>query len=77
MTSQEHQMMILLLARMNQAIGALSEALKSREIITADLKAFLFAAWDDNRQILAAVAQARSDYLEIAKQAGVEVPPEI
>lgn len=78
MTAQEHQLMILMLARMNQAIGALSEILKSREIVTPeDLKAFHFAAWDDNRQILVAVTQARSDYLKIAKLAGVEVPPEV
>ena len=71
-------MMILMLARMNQAVGALSEVLKSRELVTAeDLKAFHFAAWDDDRQLLKAVTQARSDYLKIAKQAGVEVPPEI
>jgi hypothetical protein len=78
MTTEEHTLMILMLARMNQAIGALSEILKSRDIVTADdLKAFHFAAWDDDRQLLKAVAQARSDYLKIAKQAGVKVPPEI
>jgi len=63
---------------MNQAIGALSEILKSRQIVSADdLKAFHYAAWDDDAQVLKAIAQARSDYLKIAKQAGVEVPSEI
>ncbi len=78
MTPQEHMLNILLLARVNQYFIAITEILKGREIITGDdLKAFNHAAWDDNRQILAAVAQARADYLKIAKQAGVEVPPEI
>jgi hypothetical protein len=37
--------MILILARMNQSIGAMYEILKSRDVITADdLKAFQFAA---------------------------------
>src|SRR5208337_230667 len=78
MTTEEHNLLILMLARINQAIGAFAEVLKSRDIVTQDdLKAFHFAAWDDDRQILKAVIQARSDYLRIAKQAGVEVPPEI
>lgn len=78
MTLEEHKLLLLLMTRVNQTYIAITEILKSREIITADdLKAFNHAAWDDNRQILAAVAQARSDYLKIAKLAGVEVPPEL
>jgi hypothetical protein len=78
MTPQEHQLMILVLARVNQTYLAITEMLKSREIITADdLKAFNHASFYDDRQVLAAVVQARTDYLKIAKQAGVEVPPEI
>ena len=78
MTAEEHKLLILMLARMNQQFGAIFEILKSRDIVTADdLKAFHFAAWDDNRQILAAVTQAHSDYLQIAKIAGVEVPPDL
>jgi hypothetical protein len=78
MTTEEHQLMVLMLARMNQAVSAVWEALKSREVVTLDdQKAFYFSATDDNRQIAQAVLQARSDYLKIAKQAGVEVPPEI
>jgi len=60
MTPQEHTLNILLLARVNQYFIAITEILKSREIITGDdLKAFNYAAWDDNRQLLAAIAQAR------------------
>jgi hypothetical protein len=78
MTSNEHTLHVLMLARVNQTFSAIYEILKSRGIITADdLAAFHFAAWDDNRQLLGAVAQARSDYLNIAKLAGVEVPPDL
>jgi hypothetical protein len=75
MTLEEHQLLILMLARIYQATDALSEILKSREIISQDdLKAFQYTAWADNAQILKAVAQARADYLRIAEQAGVRVP---
>jgi hypothetical protein len=78
MTRQEHELLILIIARTNQKLGVLTEVLKSRGIVTDDdLKAFRYAAWDDNLQIVNAITQARSDYLKIAKQAGVEVPPEI
>ena len=69
--------MILVLARAYQAIEALANVLKSREIMTADdLKAFQFAAWADNAQIVKVVSQARSDYLQAAKLSGVVGLPE-
>ena len=78
MTLQEHQIHVLILGRVYQALRAVTTALESREILTADdLKAFHFATWDDNQQIFALAAQARTDYLKIAKSAGVEVPPGI
>ena len=77
MTTEEHEMMILMLARAYQAIEALANVLKSREIMTADdLNAFQFAAWADHTQIVKVVTQARSDYLHIAKLSGVEGLPE-
>jgi len=78
MTPEEHQLMILMLARIYQGNGILAEILVAKETISRDdLKAFQNAAWADDAQILKAAAQARADYLKIAKQAGVEVPPEI
>ena len=74
MNDAEHQMMILMLARIYQAVGALAEALQSREVITADdLKAFHFAALADPDQLAKSTAQAYKDYLKLAKLAGVEV----
>ena len=78
MTKQEHETMVMMFARMYQAIGALANAFKSREIITADdLKAFQFDAWADDAQTLRFVIQARSDYLKAAKLSGVEGLSEI
>jgi hypothetical protein len=77
MTNQEHDMMVMMFARMYQTIGALANALKSREIMTAeDLQAFQFDAWADDKQTLRYVTQARSDYLKAARLAGVEGLPE-
>ena len=73
MTTQEHETMILMFARMYQAIGALANVLKSREIMTADdLKAFLYDAWADDKQTLTFVNQAQSDYRKAAQLSGVE-----
>jgi broad specificity phosphatase PhoE len=78
MTKQEHETMILMLARAYQTIGALANVLKSREIMTDDdLKAFQFAAWADDRQTLHYVSQARADYLKAAQLSGVEGLPDL
>jgi hypothetical protein len=72
MTPQEHEMMLLMFTRMNEAIGIVVEALKSRDLWTAeDVKAFSHATHYDNQKLLSYLLQARVDYLKCAKQAGV------
>jgi hypothetical protein len=72
MTPQEHELMILMFARMNEAIGIVVEALKSRGLWTADdVKAFSHATHADDQKILVYAAQARHDYLACARLCGI------
>lgn len=78
MTVEEHNLLVLVMARVNQHLLCIEDALKSTGVVTADdLKAFHFAAWSDDQQIIAATVQARADYLRLAKLAGVEVPEDL
>jgi hypothetical protein len=72
MTKQEHEMMLLMFVRMQEAVGIVVEALKSRELWTADdVKAFSHATHYDDKKMLYYVLQARADYLRCAKEVGV------
>lgn len=74
MAPQDHELMILMFARMFQAMGAIRETLKSRGLWTADdEKAFDFQQWDDNSQILKAVHSALTEYRKCADQSGVRI----
>ena len=75
MTKQEHEMMVMMFARVNESIGIIVEALKSREIWTRDdVTAFSHATHADDRKIQHYVEQARTDYLQCAALSGVALP---
>lgn len=75
MTKQEHEMMILMFARLNESVGIIVEALRSRDILNADdVKAFSHATHADAKKVLSYVVQARVDYLKAATQSGVTLP---
>ena len=72
MTPEEHNLQILMFARVHEAIGVLAEMLKSRDIITNDdAKAFSHAVHSDQKHIVRFVLQAYTDYQRSAQQAGV------
>ena len=74
MTPQEHELMIMMFARMHEAIEILKETLKSRGLWTDDdEKAFSHAVHADARKLLQNIGQAYIDYARIAKLAGVVV----
>lgn len=67
-----HQLMLLMFTRMHESIGIVVEALKSREILTADdVKAFSHATHFDDKKLQFFALASRADYLEFAKQLGV------
>jgi hypothetical protein len=73
MTKEEHTLMIMMFARMNEGLGAIRDILRSRGIISGDdLKAFRHAVYDDAVKIHEYFAQARMDYLTLANQQGVK-----
>jgi hypothetical protein len=72
MTNQEHELMIMMFARANEAIGILTETLKSRGLWTEDdEKAFAHMVHADDQKLLLYTAQARNDYLRCATSLGV------
>jgi hypothetical protein len=75
MTRKEHEMMILMFARMNQRIGMLVETLKSRNVWTEDdERAFGHLVYADDSKVLSYASQARKDYLACAKASGLAIP---
>jgi hypothetical protein len=73
MTQNEHELMVMMFARMHEAIGALKETMKSRALWTADdEKAFSHAVHFDDVKLIQYSAQALKDYLHAAKLAKVE-----
>jgi len=72
MTPKEHELMMLMFARMQESIGVLTDVLKSREIMTGDdEKAFNHATHSDPKRLLRFVLQAHDDYQKCAEQVGV------
>ena len=73
MTTQEHLLMILVLAKQAQSVKLLSELLKGKGIVSQDdLAAFDFCC--DERCFLqrALLEQVKARYLDLAKSAGVK-----
>src|SRR6266481_1638968 len=76
MKTKEHELIVLMFARLYESIGIIEETLKSRGLWTGDdPKAFSHAVHADDRKILHYVERARSDYLAFANQLGVIVGP--
>jgi hypothetical protein len=72
MTRQEHELMVLMFARLYEAMGVIKETLKSRELWTADdERAFSHAVHDDNKKLAEYFFQAMKDYLRLAQKSGV------
>lgn len=73
MTTQEHKLMILMFARLHEAIEAISETLSSRGIWSGDdKKAFQDLVRSDKYKLGGYVLRAGHDYLKLAKKLGVE-----
>jgi hypothetical protein len=82
MPTEEHKLTIAMFGRINEAIGASTETLKSREIwVGDDSKAFREAVHSYPVKMVGYIVQAGADYLRTAKQLGVETgidnPPPI
>jgi hypothetical protein len=72
MTKQEHELMILMFARMNEHIGIIEETLKSRGLWTGDdARAFSHAVHSDDEKISKFVTDARNTYVNWAKDLGI------
>jgi hypothetical protein len=72
MTPQEHNLMVLMFARTHQAMAAITETLKSRDLWTGDdEKAFNRAVHENDELLLKCAARVLSDYRTIAEQEGV------
>jgi hypothetical protein len=83
MTKQEHRMMILMFARMFEALTIVTETLKRSEIWTGDdERAFSHATHSDLDKLRGNVLQAHQEYLDCAARSGVvtgletEPPPQ-
>jgi hypothetical protein len=69
---QEHELMVLMFARLQESIGIMAEAFKSRGLWTGDdPTAFSHAVHADDRKLLSYAAQAKKDYLACARLSGV------
>ncbi len=69
MTPKEHELMMLMFARMQESVGILIDVLKSRGIMTGDdEKAFSDAIHHDPKRLLQFVLQAHNDYQKCAEQ---------
>ena len=72
MTPLEHELIMLMFARMNEAIATITDVLKSRGLLTEDdAKAFSHAVHYDETKTLPVVLQTWRDYLACAAQVGV------
>lgn len=73
MTPKEHELQVLMFARLFEAVGVLSDVLTSRGVLTGDdAKAFRHAVHHDPTKLLEHVSQAMLDYEKCAAQLGVE-----
>ena len=72
MTKEEHELMVLMFARVYESVKVISDVLKSNGVLTGDdPKAFSHAVHADDRKLIQCLAQAQRDYLNLAKQTGV------
>ena len=72
MTQQEHELMVTMFARLYEAIGILTEALKSRGVLPEDdERAFAQLVHQDPQKAVRYLLQAQADYARVAKNSGV------
>jgi len=72
MTPQEHELMVTMFARLYEAIGMLTEALKSRGVLPDDdARAFAHLIHQDPQKAVRYLLQAQSDYTRLARSSGV------
>jgi hypothetical protein len=72
MTPKEHELMVMMFARLNEAIGIIGDSLVSRGIWSGDdSRAFAHAAQADDRKLDFYFSQALKDYRSLAAQLGV------
>ena len=72
MTTKEHDLILLMFARMLERMGIIAETFKSRGIWTDDDgRAFSHLVHDDTQKMLRYASVAMREYLECAKVAGV------
>lgn len=72
MTPQEHELMLTMFARMQEAVGILTEVLKRDGLLTGDdEKAFSHAVHHDPNRTVQFALQAWHDYQSCAAQVGV------
>lgn len=75
MTPEEHELMLLVLARVYQGIGAIGEVMKSRGVWTSDdEKAFFHLAHYDEALQKRWLLQAQKDYCRLAIETGALKP---
>lgn len=73
MTPQEHQLMVMMFARMNEAIGIVFDTFKSNGIWKeGDQQAFAAEVRLDREKSFGYFAQALADYTHCAASHGVE-----
>jgi hypothetical protein len=72
MTTNEHQLMIFMFARLSESIRVIVETLKSREIWTNDdVQAFAHLVHEDDEKMKRLIARVMEEYLQAAAQSGV------
>ena len=73
-TSEEHQLMLLLFVKQQQSVQPLLEILRSRGILTADDdEAFASAHMQDKEIFAAILAKSTSTYQTLAESLGISV----
>lgn len=73
MTREEHLLMLTMFAKQQQLIQALASILKSRDLAgDDDLRAFEFAAIQDEPSTLAVLRSVKSFYLNAAQDLKIE-----
>jgi hypothetical protein len=72
MTPKEHELIVLMFARVNESIGIIGETLKSRGLWSGDdSRAFAHAVHADDQKIDSCVSKALTEYCSLAAHLGV------
>jgi len=72
MTAKEHELIMMMFARMNESIGVITDTLTSRGLWTGDdARAFAHVAHADDRRMDFYISKALKDYTGLAETLGV------